>query len=358
MEKKKNAYLVLEDGTIYKGYSFGSGDYVEGEVVFNTGITGYQEILTDPSYSGQIVVMTYPQIGNYGTIVQDNESKKPQVRGFIVKEHCYFPNNYRTDGSVSDYFTKFNILGIEGIDTRAITKKIRNHGAMRGYITTKKLPDQKMIELVKSVEDISQKNLVEEVSTDEIYKLKGTGKKIAILDFGMKNNIAYLFNQLDCDVTVIPAKTKADDVLSGNYDLIMISNGPGDPKSSKNQIELTKQLIGKVPICGICLGHQIIALALGMDTFKLKFGHRGGNHPVKDLLTDKVHITTQNHGYAVKNENIPEGIEITHLNLNDNTVEGLRCVDKNIYCVQFHPEAAPGPMDCHGMFKEFLKLAK
>lgn len=356
MRDKIKAYLALEDGSIYEGYSFGGKEYVEGEVVFNTGMTGYHEVLTDPSYSGQIVVMTYPQIGNYGTIKDDSESKKIQVRGFVVREHCDFPNNYRSQGTVDEYLKENNIAGIEGLDTRAITKKLRNYGTMKGFITTNRLPDKKMAELAKNAEDISKIDLVMEVTTKEEYVFPGNGLNIGIMDYGMKLNMARIFNEMGHKVTVIPAGKDADYIKSKKLDLLFHSNGPGDPKMATYAIKLTKDLLGKIPIAGICLGHQIIGLALGANTYKLKFGHRGANHPVKNLLNNKVMITTQNHGYAVDKDSMPKNLEVTHLNLNDNTIEGLRDVKNKVYCVQFHPEAAPGPHDCYGIFNEFLEL--
>ncbi|HBD96545.1 MAG: carbamoyl phosphate synthase small subunit [Spirochaetes bacterium GWF1_31_7] len=358
LEENKKAYLVLEDGSIFEGLAFGGGDFVEGEVVFNTGITGYQEVLTDPSYSGQIVVMTYPQIGNYGYIEADNESSKVQVRGFVVKEHCDYPNNYRSQGKLTDYLKANNILGIQGIDTRAITKKIRNRGTMRGLITLNKLPDDKLIALAKNIEDISNIDFVLKATTEKEYTIEGSGKHIALVDFGIKTNIIKHLKSRGHKITVMRADSTAHDVLSRDFDLVLLSNGPGDPKKATYAIDLVKGLIGKIPVTGICLGHQIIALAMGLDTFKLKFGHRGGNHPVKNLLKDKVTITTQNHGYAVINENIPKEIEVTHLNLNDFTIQGIRCESKKVYCVQFHPEAGPGPEDSSYIFDDFIALAK
>ncbi len=359
MKDNKKAYLVLEDGSIFEGKVFGGGDYVEGEVVFNTGITGYQEVLTDPSYTGQIVVMTYPQIGNYGVIEDDSESAKIQVRGFVVKEMSDYPNNYRSKGTVDEYLKTKNILGIEGIDTREITKKIRDRGTMKGFITTKRLPDNKMIELAKNVEDINQLDLVRMVTTDKQYTIDGDKDKIhiGIVDFGIKSNILRIISKLGHKITVFKADVTDNEIMQVKPDMLLLSNGPGDPKKATYAIELVKKLAGKLPIAGICLGHQIIALALGLDTFKLKFGHRGGNHPVKNLLKDKVTITTQNHGFAVRNENIPKDIEVTHINLNDMTVQGIRCKSKKIYCVQFHPEAGPGPQDSYELFDDFIKLA-
>lgn len=354
MKEKKIAYLVLEDGTIYKGYSFGSEHTVEGEVVFNTGITGYQEILTDPSYSGQIVCMTYPQIGNYGYIEEDVESDMIQVRGFVVREYCDFPNNYRSKTTISEYLKDNNIPGIEGIDTRALTKRLRNYGTMRGIITTEKLSDDELLDKVKDVEDISKIDLVMGVTTRKEYTLPGDNLKIGIIDYGMKHNIARCFNELGHEITVLPAFTDSADIIDRKFDLVQFSNGPGDPKMVTYGVKLAKALFNKVPLCGICLGHQILSLALGGDTYKLKFGHRGGNHPVKDLITDKVWITTQNHGYAVDKDSLPKKVEVTHINLNDNTVEGISCNENNVYSVQFHPEAAPGPMDCYYIFEDFI----
>ena len=355
--KEKKAFLVLEDGSIYKGYSFGDTNYTEGEVVFNTGITGYQEILTDPSYSGQIVTMTYPQIGNYGFIEEDVESKKIQVRGFVVREYCDFPSNYRSKSTVGDYLKANNIAGIHGIDTRALTKRLRNYGTMRGFITTEELSESQMIKKAKEVKDISKIDLVKEVTTDKefIFDGNGSGLNIGIIDYGMKYNMARIFASLGNKVTVIPALQESTEILKNKYDLVLLSNGPGDPQMVTYGIKTVKELFGKVAVTGICLGHQILGLALGATTYKLKFGHRGGNHPVKNLITDKVWITTQNHGYAVDDSTLPKDAEVTHLNLNDNTVEGLMSKKNKVFSVQFHPEAAPGPMDCYHIFEDFIK---
>jgi carbamoyl-phosphate synthase small subunit len=358
LDECKKAYLVLEDGSIFEGTAFGSGDYTEGEVVFNTGVTGYQELLTDPSYSGQVVVMTYPQIGNYGYIESDTESRRPFLRGFVVKEAADFPNNFRSQGTIDAYLKKNNLLGIQGVDTRAITKKIRNRGVMKGFITTNKLPDDKMIQLAKNVPDFASHDYVMDATTEEEYVIEGNGKNIGVVDFGIKQSIIRTLQAMGHRLTVMRADVKADYVLQKGFDLIVLSNGPGDPKQTTYGVELVKGLLGKLPIGGICLGHQILSLALGLDTFKLKFGHRGANHPVKNLITGKVTITSQNHGYAVRNENIPEGVEITHLNLNDFTVQGIRCVDKKVCSVQFHPEAGPGPHDSTYIFEDFLKLCE
>lgn len=358
MNEQKKAYLVLEDGSIFEGYAFGSGDYVEGEVVFNTGVTGYQELLTDPSYSGQIVVMTYPQIGNYGFMESDAESRKPFLRGFAVKEVSEYPNHYRSQGTLDTYLKKYHLLGIQGIDTRALTKRIRSRGVMKGFITTNRLPDEKMVELAKNIQDFASHDYVMDATTEKEYIIEGNGKNIGVVDFGMKQNILRELTARGHRLTVMRPNVSADSVLEKKFDLILLSNGPGDPKQAVYGIELVKSLAGKIAICGICLGHQIIALALGLDTFKLKFGHRGANHPVKNMLTGKVTITSQNHGYAVRNENIPDFIEITHLNLNDFTIQGIRDKERKIYSVQFHPEAGPGPHDSVTIFDEFLELAR
>lgn len=354
MNNKKCAYLVLQDGTILQGYSFGHEGYTEGEVVFNTGMTGYQEILSDPSYYGQIVTMTYPQIGNYGTITEDNESRGIQVRGFIVKEYCDYPNNYRNKAPIGDYLKKNKIIGIEGIDTRALTKKIRNSGTMLGFITTEKLLKDKFLNQVKKIIDINQLDLAKEVTAEKEIIYDGKNLNIGILDFGMKYSIAKNLNKLGHKITVMPAITKSDSILSKKFDLLLLSNGPGDPKFYQYAIKTTMELIGKIPLAGICLGHQILGLALGGRTYKLKFGHRGSNHPVKNLLNGKVWISTQNHGFAVDVSSLPKNVEEIYINLNDNTNEGLMCREKNIYSVQFHPEAGPGPYDCHYIFQEFI----
>ncbi len=354
MNTRKDAYLVLQDGTIFKGYSFGDEGYTEGEVVFNTGMTGYQEILSDPSYYGQIVTMTYPQIGNYGAIPEDNESKGIQVRGFIVKEYCDYPNNYRNKAPIGDFLKTNKIIGIEGIDTRALTKKIRNSGTMLGFITTDKLQKDKFLNQVKKIIDINKLDLVKEVTSENEIIYDGKNLNIGILDFGMKFSIAKNINKLGHKVTVMPALTGSDTLLSKKFDLVLLSNGPGDPGFYEYAIKTTKELIGKIPLAGICLGHQILGLALGGRTYKLKFGHRGSNHPVKNLLNGKVWISTQNHGFAVDVPSLPKNVEEIYINLNDNTNEGLMCREKKIYSVQYHPEAGPGPYDCHYIFQEFI----
>ena len=337
---------------IFEGKSFGYLGESVGEVVFTTGMTGYQEVLTDPSYHGQIVTMTYPLIGNYGINLDDMESNKPQVRGFIVREKCNIPNNFRCEMNLDDYLKQNKIVGIEGIDTRALTKILRNNGTMKGIIT---LDHSELSEVKKEIEAFSNKDAVSNVTTDKIYEIDGEGKHVAIIDYGIKNNILNCFRKRGCKITVFPSNVIAEEVLNINPDLVFLSNGPGDPEDLETEIENIKKIIGKKPIVGICLGHQLLALSLGGSTTKLKFGHRGCNHPVKDLETGRVHITSQNHGYVV-NE-VPEDVEITHVNINDGTVEGLKHKTMPVYSVQFHPEASAGPKDSEYIFDRFLSYA-
>lgn len=346
------AKLILENGMIFEGKSFGHLGESVGEVVFTTGMTGYQEVLTDPSYHGQIVTMTYPLIGNYGINLDDMESNKPQVKGFIVREKCNIPNNFRCEMNLDDYLKQNKIVGIEGIDTRALTKILRNNGTMKGIIT---LDHSELSEVKKEIEAFSNKDAVSNVTTDKIYEIDGEGKHVAIIDYGIKNNILNCFKKRGCKITVFPSNVTAEEVLNINPDLVFLSNGPGDPEDLETEIENIKKIIGKKPIVGICLGHQLLALSLGGSTTKLKFGHRGCNHPVKDLETGRVHITSQNHGYVV-NE-VPEDVEITHVNINDGTVEGLKHKTMPVYSVQFHPEASAGPKDSEYIFDRFLSYA-
>ncbi|EOC99593.1 carbamoyl phosphate synthase small subunit [Caldisalinibacter kiritimatiensis] len=344
-------YLILENGMVFNGKAFGYIKESVGEVVFNTGMTGYQEVITDPSYYGQIVTMTYPLIGNYGINLEDMESTTPKVRGFIVKEKADYPNNWRCEMKLDAYLKQNKVVGLEGIDTRALTKVIRNHGTMRGIISLKELTKS---EVQQKLQSFNNTYAVKKVTTDKVYTIEGTGKHVAVLDFGIKQNIIRSLKKRNCKITIFPAYTSYEEILKVNPDLIFLSNGPGDPKDLKEIIDTIKNLIEKKPIAGICLGHQLLALSLGGNTEKLKFGHRGCNHPVKDLNSNRVYITSQNHGYVVKD--LPEEMIKTHINLNDSTIEGMRHKTLPIYSVQFHPEASPGPMDTGYIFDEFLDL--
>lgn len=346
------AKLILENGTVFEGKAFGYLKDSVGEVVFNTGMTGYQEVLTDPSYYGQIVTMTYPLIGNYGINLEDMESKFPKVKGFIVREKCNTSSNFRSELELEDYLKQNKVIGLEGIDTRALTKILRNSGTMKGIIT---LEDISYEEAKSKLEDYSNKEAVKNVTLREKYVVEGEGKHVAIMDFGIKQNIIRSFLKRNCKISVFPADTKAEEVLSVNPDLIFLSNGPGDPEDLTDVIENINKLVGKKPIVGICLGHQLLALALKGKTTKLKFGHRGCNHPVKNLEQNKVHITSQNHGYVV--DILPENMEITHVSVNDGTIEGMKHKSLPIFSVQFHPEACPGPKDSDYIFDKFMEYA-
>ena len=346
------ARLILENGMIFEGNAFGYLKDSVGEVVFTTGMTGYQEVLTDPSYYGQIVTMTYPLIGNYGINLEDNESDTPKVRGFIVREKCSFPNNFRCEIGLEDYLKQNKIIGLEGIDTRALTKVLRNNGTMRGIIS---LEHETLEEVKEKISAFSNRDAVKMVTTKKPYTIEGTGKHVAIMDFGIKTNIIRNFKKRNCKITVFPMTATAEEVLSVNPDLVFLSNGPGDPEDLTDVIENIKKIVGVKPIVGICLGHQLLALTLGGKTTKLKFGHRGCNHPVKDLERNRVHITSQNHGYVV--DELPESVIATHLNINDGTVEGMKHTNLPIYSVQFHPESAAGPKDSEYIFDRFMEYA-
>lgn len=350
------AYLILEDGTVFTGTSIGSEREVISEIVFNTSMTGYLEVLTDPSYAGQAVVMTYPLIGNYGICHKDMESAKPWPDGYIVRELSRIPSNFRSEDTIQNFLKEHDIPGICGIDTRALTKILREKGTMNGMITTKEYTD--FSEPIKRMKDHTMTGVVLKTTTKETYVLPGNGKKVALLDYGAKRNIARSLNQRGCEVTVYPADTPAEKVLAGKPDGIMLSNGPGDPKENTAIIREVKKLYeSDVPIFAICLGHQLMALANGMDTHKLKYGHRGGNHPVKDLETGRVYISSQNHGYVVDTDNLDPTVAVpAFVNVNDSTNEGLKYVGKNIFTVQYHPEACPGPLDSGYLFDRFLKM--
>jgi carbamoyl-phosphate synthase small subunit len=349
------AKLILEDGTVFNGKSFGVEGEVYGEIVFNTGMTGYQEVMTDPSYRGQIVTMTYPLIGNYGINSEDIESDNPHIKGFIIRENCDFPSNWRSQDTLDSYLKEHNIVGLYDIDTRALTRILREKGTMRGVITNKK--NLEFDYYKNEILNYKIEKPVEEVSTKKILHFSGIGNKVVLIDFGYKKNIVRSLLNRGCDVYVVPSNSKFEDIMKLKPDGVMLSNGPGDPKDCVSEIKLIKNLIGKVPIFGICLGHQLAALASGGDTTKLKYGHRGCNHPVKDLKKGITYITSQNHGYSIINDSInTKNMEISHINMNDGTVEGIIYKDKPVFTVQFHPEASPGPMDTAYLFDEFIDM--
>lgn len=350
------AFLILEDGTVFQGTSIGSQKEIISEIVFNTSMTGYLEVLTDPSYAGQAVVMTYPLIGNYGICYEDMESRKAWPDGYIVRELSRIPSNFRSEATIQEFLEKQDIPGICGIDTRALTKLLREKGTMNGMITTR--DNYNLAEELEKIKAYRCEKVVEKVTCREKKVLKGEGFKVALMDFGAKDNIARSLNKRGCEVTIYPAETPAEEILASDPDGIMLSNGPGDPKECVDIIkEIRKLYDSDVPIFAICLGHQLMALATGADTYKLKYGHRGGNHPVKDLATGKVYISSQNHGYVVDVENLDTSIaEQSFINVNDGTNEGLHYLGKNIFTVQFHPEACPGPQDSNFLFDRFIKM--
>ena len=350
------AFLILEDGHVFTGRSIGSTREAVSEIVFNTSMTGYLEVLTDPSYAGQAVVMTYPLIGNYGICYEDMESERPWVDGFIVRELSRMPSNFRSEDTIQNFLEKNDIPGICGIDTRALTKILRESGTMNGMITTDE--NYNMDEVMKKLKAYSTGDEVSKVSCREKKVLPGDGYKVALLDLGAKKNIARSLNERGCEVTIYPSSTTAEEIIASRPDGIMLSNGPGDPKACVQVIkEIRKLYETEIPIFAICLGHQLMALATGADTFKLKYGHRGGNHPVKDMETGRVYISSQNHGYAVDPESLDPQVAVpAFTNVNDGTNEGLKYVGKNIFTVQYHPEACHGPQDSSYLFDRFLKM--
>ncbi len=364
------AVLTLADGQSYVGRSFGSEGEALGEVVFNTSMTGYQEILTDPSYEGQMVAMTYPEIGNVGVNPEDVESRRPFVKGFIVKEYSPVPSNWRFTQALHQYMKDHGIVGIQGIDTRSLVRHLRDRGSQEGIISTVQQSPEELIAKAQRSPGLLGRDLVKEVTCQEPYGWdvgkwelgKGYQRKgqaaytVVAYDYGIKFNILRGLVESDCNVKVVPAWTRAEDVLADNPDGIFLSNGPGDPDAVPYGKEIVQRLIGKKPIFGICLGHQILGLALGGKTYKLKFGHHGGNHPVMDLTTKKVEITTQNHGFAVDADSLKGSAVVTHLNLNDRTVEGLAHRELPIFSVQYHPESSPGPHDAHYLFRRFVEM--
>lgn len=360
MNFSKRAILVLEDGRTFHGQSFGAEGECFGEIVFNTSMFGYQEILTDPSYAGQIVCMTYPLIGNYGVNEEDAESRRPWVEGFVVRESSKIASNWRSAETLDAYLKRYKIVGIEHIDTRALVRHIRDKGAMRAGISSINPDKKRLLKKVLDSPEMKNRELASAVTTGETYEFPAQGEEkfhLVAFDFGVKTNSLREFAKLGCKITVVPAQTSAEKVLALKPDGIFLSNGPGDPSSMKTVVEEVKKLIKtQIPMFGICLGHQILAQVFGGQTYKLKFGHRGGNQPIMDLTTRKVEIAAHNHGFAVSAESLPEDVEVTHINLNDQTVAGLRHKALPVFSVQYHPESAPGPHDSKYLFKRFIGL--
>ena len=366
----RTAKLALEDGTVYTGTSFGAEGEIDGEVVFNTSMTGYQEILTDPSYRGQIVTMTYPEIGNYGVNEEDVESHHPHLAGFVVRENSRIASNFRSQSTLHDYLAKHGIIGLEGIDTRSLVRRIRTVGALKGVLSTTDLDDESLVKKAQQSLGLVGRDLVKEVIPSEPVNweeslnewsrdpTQGTVEKqtehhIVALDYGMKWNIARHLRELDCRVTILPGTATSEEVLALQPDGVFLSNGPGDPEPVDYAIKAISELLPEVPIFGICLGHQLLSLASGAKTYKLKFGHRGANQPVLNIASGRIEITAQNHGFAVEEETLPAHLEITHRNLNDNTIAGIRHREHAAFSVQYHPEASAGPHDSRYLFQQF-----
>jgi carbamoyl-phosphate synthase small subunit len=367
-----SAILALEDGTVFEGASFGAPAERSGEVVFNTALTGYQEVFTDPSYAGQIVILTNPQIGNYGTSTEDNEAARPHIEGLVVREFSAIASNWRSDAGAGAFLGRAGIPVISDLDTRALVRHLRTRGVMRGVVSAVESDARVLVEKARSIPTMAGLDLASRVTTPQRYEwnqpvdacspseLVGRAPEpryhVVAYDYGIKRNILRRLVQVGCRVTVVPALTPAEDVLALNPDGIFLSNGPGDPEPLEIEVGNIRKLIGRKPIFGICLGHQLLGLAVGAKTYKLKFGHRGANHPVRNELTRKVEITSHNHGFAVDPDSLPADCEITHVNLNDQTLEGFRHRSHPVFCVQYHPEAAPGPHDSHYLFDDFIKL--
>ena len=351
------ALLVLEDGRYFEGTSFGATGERSGEVVFNTSMTGYQEILTDPSYKGQIVTMTYPLIGNYGVNEEDFESSKPHVEGFVVHECCRSPSNWRSQKPLAEFLAEHDVIGIEGVDTRALTKHIRDAGAMKAILSTEDLDVESLVAKANASQGLVGRDLVKEVTCSEEYRVPAKGEakyRVVTFDYGIKSNILNNLAERGCEIIVFPAQTTAEQVLAHEPDGVFLSNGPGDPEGVPNVVETIRKLIKEKPTFGICLGHQMLGLALGADIRKLKFGHHGGNQPIKNLSTGKIEIAAENHGFAVIRDTMPADVEVTHVNLNDNTVEGMRHKTLPVVSIQYHPEASPGPHDATYLFDRFI----
>jgi len=368
-----SAILALEDGAVFEGKSFGAPAERSGEVVFNTALTGYQEVFTDPSYAGQIVILTNPQIGNYGTSTEDNESARPFIEGLVVREFSHLASNWRSDAEADDFLSRAGIPVVSDLDTRALVRHLRTRGVMRGVLSAAETNAEKLVERARSIPTMAGLDLASRVTTPASYQWTKPVEAcspsepvppppearfhVVAYDFGIKHNILRRLVQVGCRVTVVPALTSAEDVLALNPDGVFLSNGPGDPEPLQVEVSNIRKLIGKKPVFGICLGHQLLGLAAGGRTYKLKFGHRGANHPVRNELTSKVEITSHNHGFAVDPDSLNQNeVEITHWNLNDQTLEGFRFRNHPVFCVQYHPEAAPGPHDSHYLFDDFVKL--
>jgi len=371
VEKKRPAVIVLEDGSVFRGSAFAGQGHACGEVVFNTAMAGYQEVLTDPSYTEQILVMTYPLIGSYGINDQDMESRLIHLEGFIVREYQRWPSNYRSDKTLAQYLEDHGKIGIEDIDTRALTRRIRTQGAMRGIIAVDFVNIDELKDRLNAYPGLVGRDIVQTVTGKEMLLWKNKtyvpvselsaehdGLRVAVFDCGVKHNILRSLEHLGCEVVVVPSRTNSEDILALNPDGVLLSNGPGDPAPLTHEVETVKALLGTLPIFGICLGNQLLAQAVGAQTAKLKFGHHGVNQPVKNLLTGRVEITSQNHGFHVVRETLPADARVTHINLNDDTVEGVRYPSRMAFSVQYHPEAAPGPHDSQYLFEEFLGLMR
>lgn len=357
MAERERAVLALEDGSTFSGWSVGARGRTFGEVVFNTSMTGYQEMLTDPSYRGEIVAMTYPLIGNYGVNEEDLESVRPHPRGIVVSELCAAPSNFRSVEGLSVYLARHGVVAIEGVDTRSLTRRLRERGTMRGVLATGEVDVASLVAEAKAAPDLASQDLVGEVCTDEAYLFAdGPGSRVTVVDFGLKRSILRSLAERGCRVTVVSGRSCAEEILATEPDGVILSNGPGDPRAVGSAVQTAKELLGRVPLFGICLGHQIVGLALGAEIFKLKYGHRGANHPVKEVETGRVHITSQNHSFAVKEGSWTDpAVLVSHRSVNDGTIEGLRHRELPVWTVQYHPEASPGPRDSVYLFDRFVE---